>query len=659
MDDFVDLVVADRYSLEQELGRGGMATVWRARDLRHDRLVAIKVLHPELAGAIGVERFVREVRLTARLQHPNIVPVLDSGVLPGTGGTSLPWFAMAYLEGESLRARLSREGQLPIDDALRITEAVADALQAAHRQGILHRDIKPENVLLADGRTYVVDFGIAKALLETGGEHLTSTGLNIGTPAYMSPEQASAGGIDARSDQYSLATMLYEMLAGEPPFTGNTQAIFARRLTEPARPLRPVRSTVPVPVEQAVLRALERVPADRWPDLAAFAVALRSPAASGSGSSPAPKRRTGWRAVTAAGLLVAATLGMWLRFGTALGVGGPAIDPEVVALYQRGLRGYDRRTSAGATDAIAAFAAGIQRDSGYAPAWNGLAKTYLYAYARGWPLPAVPRDSMLQFALAAIERSLEADRGSADAWLTQAMLSRLIDPTDYGPVLHSLHQALALDSTFARAWHQLAIATADTGDLTGALAAWRRCVTLDPSYTEGVAFLALGHYWRRQYDSASVWADSAIALDPNYLLGRSTVGYIAVERGEYDRGVAAFEAARRLTTDVEALNSLAGAALAEARAGRRPEARARLREAESQAKAYAPPSSHTAVYVATAYAGLGDADRAVAWLARFQPRRSMHFQLHLRCDPPFDPIRGDQRFQSLLTLPAPLPGRGC
>lgn len=181
MHDFADTVVADRYSIERELGRGGMATVWLARDLRHDRSVAIKVLHPELAGAIGVDRFIREVRLTARLQHPSIVPILDSGALRAPDGTSLPWYAMAYLEGESLRTRLAREHQLPINEALNITEAVGNALQAAHRQGIVHRDIKPENVFLADGHVYVVDFGIAKALIETGVERLTSTGLAIGT----------------------------------------------------------------------------------------------------------------------------------------------------------------------------------------------------------------------------------------------------------------------------------------------------------------------------------------------------------------------------------------------------------------------------------------------------------------------------------------------
>ena len=187
MREHLNAVLGDRYTVERELGHGGMASVWLAMDVRHDRAVAIKVLLPELAGAIGVDRFVREVRLTAKLQHPNIVPVLDSGVFQAADGTTLPWYAMAYVAGESLRARLDRERRLPIEEALRISEAAASALHAAHRDGIVHRDIKPENLLLAGEQVYVADFGIAKALIDTGGERLTSTGMIIGTPAYMSP----------------------------------------------------------------------------------------------------------------------------------------------------------------------------------------------------------------------------------------------------------------------------------------------------------------------------------------------------------------------------------------------------------------------------------------------------------------------------------------
>ena len=277
MGDFAERAVNDRYFLERELGDGGMATVWLARDLRHDRHVALKVIRPELAGVIGVNRFLREIQLTAQLQHPNIVPLLDSGTVQGTDGTLLPWYAMSYLEGESLRTRLARERQLPLDDALCITEAVAGALQAAHRENIVHRDIKPENVFLANGHVYVLDFGIAKALMDTGAERLTGTGISIGTAAYMSPEQAAGDAVDARSDQYSLATVLYEMLVGETPFSGMTlQSVLARRLAESARPIRTVRAGVPPTVEAAVLKALERAPGDRYADVAAFVAGLRS-----------------------------------------------------------------------------------------------------------------------------------------------------------------------------------------------------------------------------------------------------------------------------------------------------------------------------------------------------------------------------------------------
>jgi serine/threonine protein kinase/tetratricopeptide (TPR) repeat protein len=657
MHELADTVVAGRYVLERELGRGGMATVWLARDTLHDRRVAIKIVRPEVAIAIGTDRFIREIQLTARLQHPSIAQLLDSGVMLTPDGTSVPWYAMPYLDGDSLRTRLAREQQLSIEDALRITEAVASALLAAHRQGIVHRDVKPENILFADAGVYVVDFGIAKALADTGSERLTGTGLSIGTPAYMSPEQTSAGSIDARSDQYSLATVVYEMLTGELPFAGNTQAMVARRFAEAARPLRSVRSTIPDSVERAVLRALERVPADRFPDVASFADALRRPPPPDGVPSRRPKLSKGWLAAAAVVLLAVVTLSLWLRSGSP-GIGRTTRDPVTRALYQRGLRGYDRRTSAGITEAIAAFSAAIMRDSAYAPAWNGLAKTYVRAYERPFPISGVPRDSMLALAVSAVQRALAADSGSSDTWVTQSLLSRDVDPTDNKPVTRSLRRAIALDSTNATAWHWLAMDLAESRDFGGALTAWRRSVTVDPSYTQGLAFLALGHYWRRQYDSASVWADSSIAVDPNYLLGHTAAGYIAVERGDYDRSVAEFEAARRLSRDVEAANSLAGLALAEARAGRRREALATLRQAESDAKAYSL-FPHTAVYMAQAYAALGDADRAVAWLERYKTRRSMHFQLHLRCDPPLDSIERDQRFRSLLSAPVSLPRRGC
>jgi len=657
MRDRLNAILTDRYIVERELGRGGMASVWLARDLRHQRSVAIKVLHAELAGAIGVDRFIREIRLTAGLQHPNIIPVLDSGVLPGPNGVTLPWYAMAYVAGESLRARLDRDRQLPIEDALRITEEVAAALHAAHGEGIVHRDIKPENLLLAGGHVFVADFGIAKALLDTGGARLTSTGVAIGTPVYMSPEQATAAAVDARSDQYSLACVLYEMLVGEPPFTGPTaQAIVARRLTEPARAIRPVRSAVPAAVEAALLQALERIPADRFPDLSAFAGALRSTLPP---SRPSRDGRTklGLRALGAMALFAAIALTGWVILHRR-SAAQPSRAPEVLALYQRGMQGYDQRTPEGISDAIQAFAAAVQRDSTYAAAWAGLAKAYDRAYERRFVFPGVARDSVLHLAVAAVDRALGEDRGNADAWVTQAMVSRDLDPTDLAPAFRSLRQALALDSSSAPAWHFLALSLAESGDMDQALAAWRHSVSADPSYTQGLAFLALGHYWHRQYDSAMRWADSAVALNPNYLLGRSTTGYIALEQGNFVRGAAAFEAARRLSTDVEVLNSLAGSALVAARAGSPREARDLLRRAESLAVAYSPAPLHTAVYMAQAYAALADPNHAVAWLQRYTPVADLHFQLHLRCDPPFDALKDDPRFRSLV-VSRPASSRGC
>ena len=285
----VQAALAGGYAIERELGRGGMATVYLAQDLKHHRPVAIKVLAPELAAALGRERFLREIETAASLSHPHILPLHDSGEADG-----FLYYVMPYVAGESLRDRLNREQQLPIEDAITIAGEVATALSYAHSRDVVHRDVKPENILLSDGQAIVADFGIAGAIDAAGGGKLTRTGIVLGTPAYMSPEQGAGDRVlDGRSDVYSLGCLLYEMLAGEPPFTGPTaQAIIAKRFTDPVPSVRRLRETVPVPMDQAIAKALARAPADRFATPHQFAEALRASAQARSDAVAAPTAAT-------------------------------------------------------------------------------------------------------------------------------------------------------------------------------------------------------------------------------------------------------------------------------------------------------------------------------------------------------------------------------
>jgi tetratricopeptide (TPR) repeat protein len=335
--------LAERYRIQRELGRGGMATVYLAEDVKHHRPVAIKVLSPELASVLGHDRFLREIEVAAQLTHPHILPLHDSGTSAG-----LLYYVMPYIEGETLRDRVSREKQLPVDEAVDITRKVAAALAHAHSRGVIHRDIKPENILLADGEPIVADFGIAKAVTAAGGQHLTETGMALGTAAYMSPEQAlGESDLDARSDIYSLGTVLYEMLAGQPPYSGATaQAIMARRMTDPVPPLRTVRELVPSTLQQVVEKALARLPADRYSSGQAFAAALTAPASGAAiptpvtdiqqgvtPARPAPARR----AVYAGVILLIALLGLvfWFRRPSS----STPLDANLIAVAPFDVRG--------------------------------------------------------------------------------------------------------------------------------------------------------------------------------------------------------------------------------------------------------------------------------------------------------------------------------
>src|SRR6266446_9918374 len=295
--------LAGRYAIERELGAGGMATVYLARDLKHNREVALKVLRPELAAVLGAERFLREISISARLDHPHILTLIDSGESEG-----FVWYVLPYVQGESLRNKLTREQQLSIEETVRIATQVASALDYAHRHGVIHRDIKPENILLHEGEAVVADFGIALAVREAGGPRLTETGLSLGTPQYMSPEQATGGrALDARSDVYSLAAVVYEMLAGEPPHTGPTaQAVIAKLLTEPPTRLQVVRADVPPGVAAAVARALAKVAAERFASAGAFAAAL---AAAPATRVAEQRYRTSRRHLALAAVVVLVALG--------------------------------------------------------------------------------------------------------------------------------------------------------------------------------------------------------------------------------------------------------------------------------------------------------------------------------------------------------------
>ena len=314
--------LADRYAIEHELGSGGMATVYLAEDLKHHRKVAVKVLRPELAAALGPERFLREIEIAAQLHHPHILPLYDSGEADG-----FLYYVMPYVEGESLRARLNREKQLPLNDALQIAREVADAIGSAHSHDVVHRDIKPENILLEEGHAVVADFGIARAITAAGGEKLTETGLSLGTPQYMSPEQATGSHvIDGRSDVYSLGCVLYEMLAGEAPFTGPTvESVVRQHLTADAPSVATMRPAVPDETASAIQRALAKAPADRFSTAAKFAEELgrvgttrAAPAETVSGA-----RRRSRRTVAVAGTAGVLLMGLaWWVFSM-LTAGGP------------------------------------------------------------------------------------------------------------------------------------------------------------------------------------------------------------------------------------------------------------------------------------------------------------------------------------------------
>ena len=625
----LSIALVDRYRLERELGHGGMATVFLATDLRHKRSVALKVLHPELAQTLGPERFQREIETAARLQHPHILTVHDSG---DAGGHL--WFTMPFVEGESLRDRLRRERQLSVEEALRITREAAQALQYAHDHGVIHRDIKPENLLLTpDGNTLVADFGIARGVA-TAEDGLTSTGMIIGTPAYMSPEQGAGDRhLDARSDIYSLGCVLYEMLAGEPPFTAPTlQALIVKRLSGPAPNVSQARPSVPEQVGQAVCKALAPVAADRFPSAAEFARALQV-AHTGSGSSPAvlPPALAGGKggrrfpvAATALGLGILIGLGVlfaWRRthpeadasggkvlavlpfenlgdssqayFADGVGdeVRGKLSQLEGLAVIARASSNEYRRTTKppqqiarelnaeyllmgtvrwekhpDGTSRVRVSPELVQVKPGAAPTmkWQQAFDAALTDVFQVQGDIAGQVAQALNVALGdSVKHELAAkptqDLRAYDAFLRGEAASQgmsTLDPPSLRQAMAAYERAVALDSSFALAWAQLARARATLyglGRVTPAEAeaarhAAERALSLAPTRPEGHQALAAYYTYvpPRNYPRAYVEDSTALALAPGDpgLLG--AVGWVELYLGRWEAARGHLEQAARL-----------------------------------------------------------------------------------------------------------------
>ena len=615
--------LADHYTVERELGRGGMATVYLGRDLRHRRRVALKVLHPELAYALGATRFLREIEVAAGLNHPHILPLHDSGEAAG-----LLYYVMPYVEGESLRARLTRTGQLPLEVAVQIGRNVAAALSYAHGQGIIHRDIKPENILLSDEEAVVADFGIAKAISAAGGDRLTETGLAVGTAAYMSPEQASGDPqLDGRSDVYSLGCVLYEMLAGEPPHTGPTaQAIIGRRLTEPVPSVRRLRPTVSEALEQVVSKALAPMPADRFATAADLLRALEPATVTGataavpgrSASIRRPGRVLAVALVALLGVAAAAAMLWQRRAGSAdpggamrlavlpfenLGDSADAYFADGVADAVRG-----KLTALGGLEVIARASSMAYQDSDKSPreVADELGVHYLLTGTVRW---AKARDQPSRVQVSPELMEVGEDGAPASRW-QQPFDAALTDVFQVqaeiaGRVAQALHVALGAEEQrklSARPTADLAaydaflrgeaaagvLAAEDVPSIRRAAEFYRQAVATDSGFGLAWARLAEAHALIYGYSSPSPAEAEASyrALDRAERLGpgspdasRARVVYEELVRRDFTKALAAAEAGLERAPEHSEL--MAMAAIEEWRLGNLDKAVARLTRART------------------------------------------------------------------------------
>jgi tRNA A-37 threonylcarbamoyl transferase component Bud32/Tfp pilus assembly protein PilF len=655
--------IGDRYKLDRELGRGGMAIVYLATDTRHDRQVALKVMHPDLALALGRERFLREIRFAAKLSHPHILTVHDSGDANG-----LLYYVMPYAEGETLRDRLKREKQLPVRDAVHVAREVADALGYAHASGIVHRDIKPENILLSSGHAVVADFGIASAVDLARDEHLTATGTSLGTPAYMSPEQAMGENVDARADVWALGCVLFEMLAGEPPFGREPRMVLSRSLTGPPPSILKSCLETPRAIAAIIERSLARNVGERFPSGSAVVEAINDfegrptvapvpadisrPLEVAAEPTPArvtPAQRNQARAWLAAGiavLVVGAVVGLLAFRGSRAANGppgkahanSPAAAPRMshdsVAnqFYYRARSLIARRNHASVVSALDFFQRAIQRDSSFALAWAGLSRAAQFMSQRGLPAPGLSGDSLLAIAINASERALDLDSTNAEIWVVRSRAVFAADPTDPSPREVALNNAIDIDPEYSDAWSDRAQAMEERFETDEAQRDWEKAIALNPKNFTALAFYSLHYMWNKQPALGLKWADSAVAVDPTYILGREAAGNLLVDLGQLDKAERQFLAYLRITSGREQVNALAGLARVAAGRGDAETARSHTRRAAALADSLHP-TKHESVLVAEAFAAIGDTAAALRWLSRYQPREDLHFQLHLKKDP--------------------------
>jgi tRNA A-37 threonylcarbamoyl transferase component Bud32/tetratricopeptide (TPR) repeat protein len=628
--------LSDRYIIEREIARGGMATVYLATDTRHDREVALKVMHPEIALALGRERFLREIKLTAKLSHPNILTVHDSG----EAGEHL-WYVMPYVEGESLRARLKSDAKPTVDETVTFMREAADAIGYAHSLGVVHRDIKPENILISRGHAVIADFGIARAIDAARDENLTASGVALGTTSYMSPEQALGEEVDAATDVWALGSVMYEMLAGKPPFGSGGREVLSRTLTTRPVPLRIVRPGIPEELSQVIDKSLAREKSERYANGADFVTALDG--YRGSSILRLGRRRTVLVTAIAIAAVVLAGAAMMLLSRREPTVASPpsaqpttaeplSSDSVARELYRVAKVEQLRRTAPSLARAIGLYSQVLARDSVYAPAWARLALTAEIAYVRAFDIPGISRDSLLRLTVAASERAIEVGPDKAASWLAKGRASRLVDPTDNGPAIFAIRKSLALDSTNSDAWHALALAEQENLHDSVAIDAWLRGAEVNPGDIQTLSFIGLHYMWNNQYDEGMKWADSTIKLDPTYQIGRSTAGQIAVAAGKPLDALRHYDVLMKLTNGREQVTPLALMAIAEAALGDRAKARESIKIAKGLFD-MKKPAVHEAAYVGAALAAVGDTVEAVQVLKAYSPRTDLHFQLHLKRDP--------------------------